>query len=124
MELHTPSMPHREAPMPETPWRPLGQPGSQEGFPEEVAAGLGLDGCVIVSWERGCAWAGCVMVSRGRRCARAGWSGRWLSSWDSVQFAGSGVQSLPRQAPGSQPGSQQHLTMALSLGKDWGPQGR
>lgn len=39
--------------MPETPWRPLGQSRSQEGFPEEVTAGLGLDGCVIVSQGAG-----------------------------------------------------------------------
>lgn len=56
------------------------------------------------------------MVSRRRRCARAGWSGRWLSSWDSVQLAGSGVQSLPRQAlgPGLAPDSASRWLWALA----------
>lgn len=66
--------------------------------------------CIIVSW-----WGG--------ECAWAGWCRCWPSSRESAQLTGSRMQSLPGQALGSPAGSQQHLLMALGLGKHWGPEG-
>lgn len=76
-----------------------------------LATGIGvyLDSYIIDSWGELVCWAG--------------WRRHWLSSQESVPLPGSWLQSLSRQAPGSHVGSEQHLTIALGLGKGWRPEG-